>query len=439
MASTIPLPAGGAQPPQARRLNRNAAIVAGAVLLVTLLVVVFLLTNSPTQASDARAAAPQALPSQPGPAEPGFLDRPPGEVLVPPAMSAAANGEPISGTPTGYHPSGTGPYGASYASAGDPYAASYGPVPQPSAPAVPSAREQAYQRALQSDILAGGAGPGARASAAVEWNAPAGLDAYASQMAESYVGSTGAGPSGAGGSLPGSASFLPGDATRGDRGASSSRTVAPTTLTYAVQPAPPSYRQAAPATYTLFAGAVIPALLITGINSDLAGDLLAQVSRNVYSSDQRALLIPKGSRLIGRYDDQVALGQNRLVVAWTRLILPDGRSVAFPGLPTQDSRGASGVRDRVNNHYGRTFGNALLLSGIGAGFQISQPHRGSVFSNPSVGEIAASEVGRELSAVSSEMVRRNLSIKPTIEIRPGTPFVVFLNGDIELAPYRGAS
>ena len=99
MASTLPLSAGGAQPPQARRLNRNAAIVAGAVLLVTLLVVVFLLTNSPTQASDARAAAPQALPSGPGPAEPGFLDRPPGEVLVPPAMGPAANGEPTAGTP----------------------------------------------------------------------------------------------------------------------------------------------------------------------------------------------------------------------------------------------------------------------------------------------------------------------------------------------------
>lgn len=438
MASTLPRSAGDAKPPQARRLNRNAAIVAGAVLLVTLLVIVFLLTNSPTQASDARAAAPQSLPSQPGSAEPGFLDRPPGEVPVPPAMGSVANGERMAGL-SGDPLSASNPYGVYDPSAGDPYASAYVSAPRPSAPSVSSSREQAYQRALQSDILAGSSGPSAGASSATGWGAPVGPDPYGAQVAETYVGSLGASPYKDGGSTASSAGFLSSGVTSSAAASSGGRALAPTTLTYTVQPAPLSYRQAAPATYTLFAGAVIPALMITGINSDLAGDLLAQVSRNVYSSDQRALLIPKGSRLIGRYDDQVALGQNRLVVAWTRLILPDGRSIAFPGLPTQDPAGASGVRDRVNNHYTRTFGNALLLSGIGAGFQLSQPRGGSVFSNPSTGEIAAAEVARELSAVSSEMIRRNMSIKPTIEVRPGTPFVVFLNGDIELAPYPGAS
>jgi type IV secretion system protein VirB10 len=178
-------------------------------------------------------------------------------------------------------------------------------------------------------------------------------------------------------------------------------------------------------------------MLITGINSDLAGDILAQVSRDVYSSDQRALVIPKGSRLIGRYDDQIALGQNRLVVAWTRLLLPDGRSVSFPGLPTQDTRGASGIRDRVDNHYRRTFGNAILLSAVGAGLQLSQPRQGNVFAGPSTGQVAAASVGQELSSVATEAIRRNMNLKPTVQIRPGTPFVVFLNGDLELEPYRG--
>jgi type IV secretion system protein VirB10 len=204
-----------------------------------------------------------------------------------------------------------------------------------------------------------------------------------------------------------------------------------------VQPAPRSYSEAAPAAHTLFAGTIVPAMLITGINSELAGDILAQVSRDVYSSDQRALVIPKGSRLIGRYDDQIALGQNRLVVAWTRLLLPDGRSISFPGLPTQDPRGASGIRDRVNNHYMRTFGNAILLSAVGAGLQLSQPRQGNVFAAPSTGQVAAASVGQELSGVATEAIRRNMNLKPTVEIRPGTPFVVFLNGDLELEPYQG--
>ncbi|MDQ3522002.1 MAG: hypothetical protein M3434_06680, partial [Gemmatimonadota bacterium] len=105
MASSIPLPV-PAQPPQARRLNRNAAIVAGAVLLVTLLVVVFLLTNAPTREYDGRPAATQSLSSRPGPAAPGFLDRPPGDVPIPPAIDAALLSSPVSATPAGVPPDG---------------------------------------------------------------------------------------------------------------------------------------------------------------------------------------------------------------------------------------------------------------------------------------------------------------------------------------------
>jgi type IV secretion system protein VirB10 len=180
-------------------------------------------------------------------------------------------------------------------------------------------------------------------------------------------------------------------------------------------------------------------MLITGVSSDIPGDIKGQVIRNVYDSrTQRVLLVPRGSFLVGRYDSQIAAGQSRLVVAWTRLQFPDGRSLALPGLPGKDLQGTSGLRDRTNNHYGRVYGNALLLSVISAGAQLSQP-RGAVGPYgtvvPSVGQVGAAAVGQELATVSTEMVRRNLQIKPTIELRQGSPFYVYLSRDVVLPPY----
>ena len=137
------------------------------------------------------------------------------------------------------------------------------------------------------------------------------------------------------------------------------------------------------------AGTLLPAMLVTGINSDLPGEILAQITRNVYDSQQRFLLIPRGTKVIGRYDDQVALGQSRVLIAWTRLILPDGRSLSLPGLPTKDLRGAAGLRDKVDNHYRRLYGQATLLSIVGAGAQLSQPQQSSVLTPPSAGQVAA--------------------------------------------------
>ena len=104
------------------------------------------------------------------------------------------------------------------------------------------------------------------------------------------------------------------------------------------------------------------AYLLTAIHSDLPGEALAQVSRDVYDSQtQQVLLIPKGSRLVGTYDNQVAVGQGRLLVAWTRLVFPDGRSVRLPGLSSKDPAGASGLTGQVNRHRWRAFGNAVML------------------------------------------------------------------------------
>ena len=183
--------------------------------------------------------------------------------------------------------------------------------------------------------------------------------------------------------------------------------------------------------YTLRAGTVIPGLLVTGINSDLPGDLVGQVSRDVYDSrTQRMCLIPKGARLIGTYDNQVAAGEDRLLVAWTRLILPDGRSLRLPGLALKDLAGQTGAQGRVDTHWQRVFGKAVMLSAIGAGAQLSQPQQAGVLGSPSAGQVAAGALGQELSSVVLEILRRGLDVPPTITVAAGQGFNVFLNGDL---------
>jgi type IV secretory pathway VirB10-like protein len=153
----------------------------------------------------------------------------------------------------------------------------------------------------------------------------------------------------------------------------------------------------------------------------------------VYDSrTQRTLLVPRGSKLIGKYDNQIAVAQNRLLVAWTRVILPDGRSVTLPGLQTKDRAGAGGVRDQVDQHQRQVFGTAALLSVIGAGVQLSQPNGGygPWGATPSAGQIAAAAAGQQLAEVASQMLRRQMDVQPTIRIRQGMPFNVFLNADL---------
>jgi type IV secretory pathway VirB10-like protein len=197
----------------------------------------------------------------------------------------------------------------------------------------------------------------------------------------------------------------------------------------------------APGPYAIQAGTMIPAVLLTEIDSDLPGDVLAQVAHDVYDSRaQQTLLIPKGSRLIGTYDSDISSDQRRLFVAWTRLIFPDGRSLALPNLETKDRSGAGGIADRVENHRRRTLGTAALLSLIGAGAQLAQPNGGygAFGTAPSVGQEAAGAAGQQLAQVTTEMVRKQMDVQPTIRIRQGMPFQVFLRGDLAFsAPYTG--
>jgi type IV secretion system protein VirB10 len=180
------------------------------------------------------------------------------------------------------------------------------------------------------------------------------------------------------------------------------------------------------------AGTVVPALLLTEVNSDLPGPLMAQVSRDVYDLRQRGVVLARGARLLGRYENQVAVGQRRLLVAWTRLQLLDGTLIELPGLPGADRGGAAGLPARVQNHLLRVFGDAVLLSLLSVGADLSQPPSRSLVVTPSAGSVAGAAVGQQLSEAGTQLLRRDLSIQPTLRLPAGTPLTVFVNADLPL-------
>lgn len=186
------------------------------------------------------------------------------------------------------------------------------------------------------------------------------------------------------------------------------------------------------------AGTIIPGVMIGGVNSDLPGQIIGQVRENVYdSATGQNLLIPAGARLVGTYDSTVTTGQRRALVAWRRIIYPDGSSVSLDLMPGADTSGYAGFSDKVDNHYWRIFGNAFMLSLFSAGIQLSQPDSGNQFGGYDSQQILAAELGRQLGQLGMEMTRRNLDIQPTLEIRPGYRFVVMVTKDMVLPPWQG--
>jgi type IV secretion system protein VirB10 len=184
--------------------------------------------------------------------------------------------------------------------------------------------------------------------------------------------------------------------------------------------------------YVVQAGAVIPAALITGIRSDLPGQVTAQVTENVYDSPTgRYLLIPQGSKLIGTYDSQVSFGQDRVLLVWTRLIMPSGRSIVLERQPGADTQGFAGLEDEVDHHWGRLFGAAALSTLLGIGADLGATNNDSAI-------LTALRRGSadSLNQTEQQVVRRNLNIQPTITIRPGFPVRVIVNRDLVLAPHR---
>ena len=189
--------------------------------------------------------------------------------------------------------------------------------------------------------------------------------------------------------------------------------------------------------YEIKMGWDIPAILEQGINSDLPGEVKALVRSNVYdTATGKYLLIPQGSRLVGIYDSQIAYGQNRLQVVWSRIIYPDGSSINLDGMMGQDSQGMSGFHDKVDNHYKRLVGSALLTSAFVAGISLSQRQNTSLLTTPTAGQTATSALGQQLGELGTEITRKNLSIQPTVKIPIGYLFNVRVNKDILFeAPY----
>ena len=203
-------------------------------------------------------------------------------------------------------------------------------------------------------------------------------------------------------------------------------------------------REAPKGRYEVKAGWLIPAVLEQQLNSDLPGMVRALVRENVYdSATGRYILIPSGSTLIGVYNSHVGYGQNALQAVWRRLVFPDGSSLALGGFEGDDSAGAAGFRDQVNNHWGRILSGALLTSVFAAGIEVSQGTNSSVLQSQSVGQTVGQAVGQQVGQLGTEVTRRNLNIQPTIVVRPGYRFFVRVEKDVQLSgpysPMTGAS
>jgi type IV secretion system protein VirB10 len=191
-------------------------------------------------------------------------------------------------------------------------------------------------------------------------------------------------------------------------------------------------RLAAPASpYILQAGSIIPAALVTGLRSDAPGLAIAQVSQDVRDSlGGGHLLIPAGSRLIGDYDTAVADGQSRLQVAWTRLILPNGRSIMLDKLPGADAQGMAGLQDGVDRHGGRVLAAAALSTLLAVGSE-----SGASSQESDLARAVRRGTSQAVTDVGQQAVGRSLALAPALTIRPGAPLRVLLSRDLVLEPY----
>lgn len=190
--------------------------------------------------------------------------------------------------------------------------------------------------------------------------------------------------------------------------------------------------------YELRAGFIVPAVLISGVNSDLPGQIVAQVSQDVFdTATGKWRLIPQGSRLMGQYSSDIAYGQSRVLVAWQRIVFPDGKAMDIGSMPGADSAGYAGFRDQVNNHYFRLFSSAFLMSGITAGIAMSQPQTLSLGMRQSASSAMSEALGQQLGQVTAQLIARNMNIAPTLEIRPGYRFNVIVTKDLTFSrPYK---
>lgn len=193
--------------------------------------------------------------------------------------------------------------------------------------------------------------------------------------------------------------------------------------------------------YELKAGAIIPCVLQAGVNSDLPGMVRGIVTEDVHDSRSvRHLLIPKGTQAVGTYDSQVAFGQKRLLVVWSKLIFPNGSTMMLMGMPAADQSGAAGMTGDVNNHWMSIFGAALATSIISAGVQASQ-HQvvntvNGAAQQPTMSQTMAASLGQQLGQLGMAISQKNMNVQPTIETKIGTRFYINVTKDmVFLKPY----
>lgn len=185
--------------------------------------------------------------------------------------------------------------------------------------------------------------------------------------------------------------------------------------------------------YELLAGTVIAASLITGLNSDLPGMVMAQVTENLYDSvTGTILLIPQGARLIGSVDSVVAFGQSRVLVAWQRIVMPNGSSIQIDNLPAMDAAGYSGLKDEVDYHTWTLLKGIVMSTLLGVGTQATFGN-----SNSDLVEAIRQSTQESTNQTGQRIVEKDIAIQPTITIRQGWPLRAVLNNDLILKPYRG--
>ncbi len=308
-----------------------------------------------------------------------------------------------------------------------------GPVTAPAAPAVPSAEEQARlaeQQRLRQEAEAAARGQifvqvrqrtteqqgqGEATSPTQTPTALAGRDPFAP--------------------LPGSAESQRQDETftqNGQDRKSAFLNASVDTKIYA------SGRLQTPASpFQVMAGTIIPAAMVTGLNSDLPGQAIATVTERVYDTvSGRTLLIPQGSRLLGTYDAQVAYGQSRVLLVWTRLVMPDGSSVVLDRLPGADTKGFAGLEDQTDNHWGKLLAGAAMSTLLGVGAELGSQNSGLGGTGQQTVVVATSRSAEEsVNQVGQQVTRRNLDVQPTLTVRPGFPVRVIVNKDLVLRPY----
>lgn len=182
--------------------------------------------------------------------------------------------------------------------------------------------------------------------------------------------------------------------------------------------------------YQVMAGNLIPAVLVTGLNSDLPGQVIGQVTENVFDTvTGQHLLIPQGSRLMGRYDSVIAFGQSRALVVWTRLILPNGDSIQLDNLPGSDSQGFAGLKDKVDKHTWQFIKGAALSSLLSIGSELASDDGDRLTrALQNAGQDTANRAGQRI-------IDRNLNVQPTLKVRPGWRFNVIVSRDLILKPY----